>query len=74
VTILRNINDITIVSLIRKGDLSSYEELYDNYASLLYGIIYRIIEDYRTAEKVLKIQQGKCEKDKLSYDRDKQNF
>jgi len=54
VTFLKNINDITIVSPIRKGVLSSHEELYDNYALLLYGIIYRIVKDYRTAKKVLK--------------------
>lgn len=73
-TLLKDINDKTIVSLIRKGDLSGYEELYDNYAPLLYGIIYHIVKDQIMAEKVLEDTIVKIWKDKSSYESDTLNF
>ncbi len=50
---VENINDKTIVNLIRTGDGSAYLLLYDNYAPLLYGIIMRIVKEEARAEMLL---------------------
>jgi hypothetical protein len=49
----KNISDEMIVNLIRKGDRSAYTLLYDTYACSLYGIIFRIVKDQASSEKIL---------------------
>ncbi len=36
-------NEATLVSLLKKRDRSAYDYLYDNYSSVLYGAISRIV-------------------------------
>lgn len=67
----QNINDITIVNLIRKGDHSACRLVYDKYAPLLYGIIYRIVKDQTLAENLLADTITKVWKDQVSYDPEK---
>ncbi|MEJ7780808.1 MAG: sigma factor [Daejeonella sp.] len=65
------INDRTIVTLIRKGDHSVCKVVYDKYAPLLYGIIYRIVKDQTVAENLLEDTIAKVWKDQVSYDPEK---
>ena len=67
----KNINDRTIVTLIRKGDHSACRVVYDKYAPLLYGIIYRIVKDQTVAENLLADTITKVLKNQVSYDPEK---
>ncbi len=67
----QNINDRTIVTLIRKGDHSACKVVYDKYAPLLYGIIYRIVKDQAVAENLLERTITKIWKEQVSYDPEK---
>ncbi len=45
--------DNQLISLLKAGDEAAYAKLYDDYSSLLYGIILRVVGDKRDAENLL---------------------
>ena len=45
--------DNQLIDLLKAGEESAYAKLYDNYASLLFGVIVRIVGDRREAENLL---------------------
>lgn len=45
--------EINLVKLLQSGDETAYAELYDRYASLLFGVIVRIVSDREDAENLL---------------------
>ncbi|MCC6279081.1 MAG: sigma-70 family RNA polymerase sigma factor [Saprospiraceae bacterium] len=45
--------DNQLISLLKAGDEGAYAKLYDDYSSLLYGIILRVVGDKRDAENLL---------------------
>ena len=46
-------SESVMVSMLLAGDKRSYDFLYDNYSSILYGHILRIVKDEEVANKVL---------------------
>ena len=44
---------VDLVPLLKSGDVNAFEQLYDSYSSMLYGIILRIVEDEMEAENLL---------------------
>lgn len=74
IAMIKNINDRIIVNLIRTGDSSAYLLLYDNYAPLLYGIIYRIVKEETEAEQILEKTILKIWETRASHDREKLGF
>jgi len=71
---INNIDDRIIVNLTRKGDSSAYLLLYDTYAPLLYGIIYRITKDKAKAESVLEQTILKIWQNRIAGGLDKVGF
>ena len=45
--------DNQLVTLLKSGDEGAYAKLYDDYSSLLFGVIVRIVADKREAENLL---------------------
>ena len=54
-----------LISGIQSGDRAQFEDLYDNYAPLLLGVISRVVEDERIAAEVLKDTFIKIRKDMI---------
>lgn len=50
---LKTISENELVSLLLKKDKRSFEYLYENYSSAIYGVILRIIRSEDMAEEVL---------------------
>lgn len=71
---MSNINESSIVNLIRKGDSSAYLMLYENYAPLLYGIIFRTVKNQALAEKILEKTMMSVWQDRASISLDKPGF
>jgi RNA polymerase sigma-70 factor, ECF subfamily len=45
--------EMDLVNQLQQGDDSAYAVLYDRYAPMLFGIIYRIVPDKKEAENLL---------------------
>lgn len=54
-----------LISGVQSGDRAKFEDLYDNYAPLLLGVISRVVEDERIAAEVLKDTFIKIRKDMI---------
>jgi RNA polymerase sigma factor (sigma-70 family) len=50
----KQISEDELLQLLLKKNSKGFEILYDNYSAILYGIIYRTLQDHRQAEEVLK--------------------
>ncbi len=48
------ISDTTIVSMLAKNNLSAWEHLYDKYAPMMYGAIFKITGNAPMAEEIFK--------------------
>jgi len=52
-SVTNQIADLNILLLIRENNLSGWEQLYDKYAPIMYGVICTYTTDKRLADKVL---------------------
>jgi len=48
------ISDVTIVSMLAENHSAAWEQLYDKYASMMYGAVIQITKDERIAEHIFK--------------------
>ena len=47
------ISDLTILTLIRENNLKGWEQLYDKYGSVIYGVICSFTSEKNLAEEIL---------------------
>lgn len=53
ISIENKYSDQAIVAMLKSGDLSGWEHLYDNYSSIINGAILKITGDKKLAQKIL---------------------
>ena len=46
-------SDVEIISMLRQGNRSAWEHLYNKYAAVMYGAILRFTDDQDLAEEIL---------------------
>jgi RNA polymerase sigma factor (sigma-70 family) len=61
-------NEEELIALLKSGDASAFNYLYDHYSGALYGIIFRIINNNELAEDVLQEAFVKIWNSFQSYD------
>ncbi|MES3016842.1 MAG: sigma factor [Bacteroidota bacterium] len=70
----KNKNQISSVKVSQSTDSTAYSSLYDNYAPVLYGVIFRIVKDQATAERLLEKTILKIWKTRAAHDAKKLAF
>lgn len=60
-----------LVYLLKARDQSAFSYLYDNYSSVLYGVIYKMLENHELSEDVLQEAFIKIWNNFSNYDSDK---
>ncbi len=70
----RDTTEQDLIALLQQGDNEGYEKLYDNYASMLFGIISRIVRDAEDAENLLQDCFVKIWRNIEQYDASKGRF
>lgn len=65
------ISEAELVALIKDNSESAFSYLYENYASALYGIIFRIVNDADRSNDVLQDTFVKIWKNRASYESSK---
>ncbi len=63
-----------VITLFQRGDKKSFEQLYDQYAPMLFGVVSRVVPDPRLAVQVFQQSFIYLWQNKASYDPRKERF